>query len=340
MPRTLPSPLLIAALCIALGSVIDATVKGLALSMAVPAIVAWRFLVGGSIALGVYRARPRPLPSLRAIRFHALRGAVQVTSALLFFWSLTQLALAEATVIGFTSALMIAPLGAVILKEPVTRTSAIAAATGFLGAIFAVSAATGGAPETGQRVAGAAAAFLAAFLYAVTLVLIRLRSREEDPLTIAMFSNVFPALFLSPLLVLSLPGLDVSALPVLVLLGILGFTVWWLFSIAYSRGSARLAALCRGGHHHCGLPDRRGRGPVRDTAGGQAAGERHAGLGLGVALRPPPSRASRDPPPRLSWWRKRAWRGALRAISGRARPCGRPRPIRRASPAGRKGASR
>ncbi len=242
MPRTLPSPLLIAALCIALGSVIDATVKGLALSMAVPAIVAWRFLVGGSIALGVYRARPRPLPSLRAIRFHALRGAVQVTSALLFFWSLTQLALAEATVIGFTSALMIAPLGAVILKEPVTRTSAIAAATGFLGAIFAVSAATGGAPETGQRVAGAAAAFLAAFLYAVTLVLIRLRSREEDPLTIAMFSNVFPALFLSPLLVLSLPGLDVSALPVLVLLGILGFTVWWLFSIAYSRAPAQKLA--------------------------------------------------------------------------------------------------
>lgn len=240
--RSLSSPLLIAALCIALGSVIDATVKGVALTMAVPTIVAWRFLVGGSIALGVYRAKPRPLPSLRAIRFHAMRAAIQVTSAMLFFWSLTQLALAEATVIGFTSALMIAPLGAVILKEKISRTSALAALIGFLGAVLSVSAATDGAPETGQRVIGAAAAFLAAFLYALTLVLIRLRSREEDPLTIAMFSNVFPALFLSPVLILSLPTLNVSALPVLVLLGILGFTVWWLFSIAYSRAPAQKLA--------------------------------------------------------------------------------------------------
>ena len=167
---------------------------------------------------------------------------IQLAAAFLFFWSLTQLALAEATVIGFTAALMVAPLAAIILGERITPMSIAAAVIGFAGAALSVSTATNGAPEDAERLLGAAAAFVAAFLYALTLVLIRLRSREEPPLVIATFSNVIPALFLLPFLVTGLPALDLSLLPIFVGLGIGGFGVWWLFSIAYSNAPAQRLA--------------------------------------------------------------------------------------------------
>lgn len=244
MRLTSPSPILLAALCVAFGAVIDAIVKGVTAEAAVLTLLAWRFLFGGSFALSIYVAQGKPRPSARAVRFHAMRAVIQLASAFLFFWSLGQLALAEATVIGFTAALMVAPLASVILGEKVSRVSLSAAVAGFAGALFAISAETGGAPEDANRVLGAGAAFVAAFLYALTLVLVRLRAREEDPLTIVMFTNVFPALLLLPVLIAGLPALSIAYLPVFALLGALGFGVWWLFTIAYSNAPAqRLAPL-------------------------------------------------------------------------------------------------
>ncbi|MEL7481320.1 MAG: DMT family transporter [Pseudomonadota bacterium] len=242
--RLFVSPIFLAIVCIFLGSVIDAVVKGVAASVAVHTILAGRFFTGGAISLALYVAIIRQKPSLRAIRFHAMRAAVQLGAAGLFFWSLTQLALAEATVIGFTSALMIAPLGQLILGERMSRTSVIAALLGFAGAVFAVSAETGGAPADGQRIAGSAAAFVAAALYALTLVLIRLRSREEAPLTIVMFSNVIPGLVLLPVLFTTGPDLTFEQAAILFGLGCAGLSVWWMFSIAYSKAPAqRLAPI-------------------------------------------------------------------------------------------------
>lgn len=242
--RISPSPVLIAVLCIFLGSIIDAVVKGVLAEAALVSLLAWRFATGGVIAFGLFVATRQPRPTIRAVRFHALRSAVQLSSAFLFFWSLTQLALAEATVIGFTSALMVAPLAAVILRERITATSMIAAGLGFAGAFLAVSIETQGAPVDGRRVLGACAAFAAAFLYALTLVFIRLRAREEPPLVIAAFTNIIPGLMLFPFLLRGLPTQNWSVVPVFIGLGIIGFTVWWLFSVAYSRAPAqRLAPI-------------------------------------------------------------------------------------------------
>ncbi|MEO0883258.1 MAG: DMT family transporter [Pseudomonadota bacterium] len=242
--RLAVSPLLIAVLCILLGSIIDAVVKGVLIEATLVSLLAWRFATGGVIAFGLCLATRQRRPTFRAVRFHTLRSAVQLSSAFLFFWALTQLALAEATVIGFTSALMVAPLAAVILRERMTATSLIAAVVGFAGAVLAVSTETSGAPDDGQRILGAIAAFAAAFLYSLTLVFIRLRSREEPPLMIAAFTNIIPGLTLFPFLIAGLPSQNWSVVPVFVGLGVLGFAVWWMFSVAYSRAPAqRLAPI-------------------------------------------------------------------------------------------------
>lgn len=239
-----PSPILIYAVGIVLGCVIDAIVKGVAAELAVITLLAWRFLFGGGFALVAYVGARKPRPTLPALRFHLMRSCVQLLSAFLFFWALTQLSLAEVTVIGFTAALMMAPVARVVLGEPMNTISVVAAIVGFGGAVFAISSGTAGAPEGANRLLGAAAGFISALLYALTLVLVRLRARKEDSLTIVTFTNVLGAVLLMPFLLWSIPTMDWSYIPVLFLLGALGTGVWFLFTIAYSNAPAgRLAPI-------------------------------------------------------------------------------------------------
>ncbi len=242
--RSVFSPVLIVALCVLCGSGIDALVKGVAMSVPVIVLLAWRFMFGGSYMLTAFVLAKRARPSWRAVRFHLMRTAIHISSAFLFFWGVTQLALAEATVLGFTAVLMVPPLAALILGERVSKLSLGAALIGFGGAALAVSASTSGAPEETNRLLGAGAGLLSAFLYAVSLVLIRLRTRDEDPLTIAMFTNVFPGLMLLPVLIWSVPTVDMAFVPVFALLGAMGALVWYFMTFAYGRAPAqRLAPL-------------------------------------------------------------------------------------------------
>ena len=238
------SPLLIYAIGVALGCGIDGIVKHVATEMAVITLLAWRFFFGGGFALGAYVAAKKPAPTWPALRFHTMRSVIQLVSAYLFFWALTQLSLAEVTVIGFTAALMVAPVALVVLGEKITAVSIIAAVIGFAGAVFAISGETSGAPADGNRALGALAGFASAFLYALTLVLIRLRTRKEDTLTIVTFTNAIGGVLLLPVLVWSIPTMEWTHLPALVLLGALGTGVWWLFTHAYASAPAqRLAPI-------------------------------------------------------------------------------------------------
>ena len=237
-----PSPLFIVAFAVFLGAGIDASVKFLAADIDVVTLMAWRFLIGGAGVLGVYVWRRKPVPKWEAIRFHALRGLVQTTAALTFFWSLTQLALAEATVIGFTAALMIAPIAWLILGERLTAIAGIAALIGFGGAALAATGSTEGAPEDGNRLLGAISCLIAALCYALTLVLMRLRTRKEDTLTIVMFTNAFPALILLPYLLATDPIPNSADLPAYIGLAAAGTAVWWLMTLGYARAEAQKLA--------------------------------------------------------------------------------------------------
>ena len=240
----LKSPLLIYAIGVALGCGLDAIFKSVAAELAVITILAWRFFFGGGFTLAAYIAAKKPAPKWPAIRFHTLRAAIQLVSAFLFFWALTQLSLAEVTVIGFTAALMVAPVARVVLGEQITPVSLVAALIGFSGAAFAISAETSGAPVDGDRLLGALAGFASAFLYALTLVLVRLRSRKEDTLTIVTFTNTLGGILLLPVLIYAIPTMNWAYIPVLLLLGALGTSVWWLFTYAYANAPAgRLAPI-------------------------------------------------------------------------------------------------
>ena len=242
--RLLTHPLLICLLAVAVGACIDALVKGIAPDAGLHQLLAWRFLFGSILSLAVFRARKRPMPSGAAIRFHTMRGALQLVSVSLFFFAITVLPLAEITVIGFTAALLVPFLAGVILAEKPGAVAVIAAVVGFAGAALAVSGTPAGNVTPELRNLGLTAGFMSAFCYALMLILLRMRAKTEDATTIAMFSNVVPAVALLPVTFGVFGAPTWSDLPLFLLLGCMGYSVWVLMSLAYARAPAqRLAPL-------------------------------------------------------------------------------------------------
>jgi S-adenosylmethionine uptake transporter len=183
------------------------------------------------------------VPGLPAIRFHALRSLAQVISAFAFFYSLTQIALAEAVVMGFTAALMIAPIARVILGEKMSPVTILASLVGFAGAALAATAETQGGPPDGNRLYGTAAILVSAVLYALNIVLLRLRTKEEDSLTLVTFMNVFPALFLLPFMLLFSEWTPAAhSWGAMIAVAFLGIGIWSLMTMAYARARAQTLA--------------------------------------------------------------------------------------------------
>ncbi len=254
--RFLSAPLLVALIAIGIGTGIDALIKGIAPSAGLLHLLAWRFLFGGLIALIVFRHKKLAMPGREAIGFHTMRGLIQLATAFLFFYALMHLRLAEATIIGFTAALMVPPIARVLLGEKITSTALAATVIGFVGAAIAISDAPSQINASPDRTLGLIACFAAAFLYAIVLVLLRMRATKEDAVTIAMFTNVVPAIALLPISVGaimvaaipgSIPGLtapDWTYMPYFLMFGALGYCVWLLMTLAYARAPAqRLAPL-------------------------------------------------------------------------------------------------
>jgi S-adenosylmethionine uptake transporter len=240
----LPHPILLVCFGVVFGCGVDAVMKYVMMGgTSVITATAWRYILGSVIMVGLFAASRRPVPALPAIRFHALRSLAQVISAFAFFYSLTQIALAEAVVMGFTAALMIAPIARVILGERMSPVTIGASLIGFAGAALAATAETAGGPADGNRLYGTGAILVSAVLYALNIVLLRLRTKEEDSLTLVTFMNVFPALFLLPfMLVFSKWTPEAHSWGPMIGVACLGIGIWWMMTLAYGRAKAQTLA--------------------------------------------------------------------------------------------------
>ncbi len=245
------SPVLMALGGVVLGTVLDALVKGFASELPVLTIITWRFVFGAVITVGIYLAAGHRWPSIAAIRFHLLRSVFLAIAAVSFFWAVTQLALVEAIVLGFTAGLMIPPIARVLLGERMSPVFVGAGLVGFVGAAFATTGAVSHAPPDGQRALGFAAVLVTAFSYALSLVLLRLAARRGDAITTLMFNNVGPIIYIVPLLFLVSSVNDSGAIPivptlsqmgVIIGLAVVGVATWWLLTQAYAKAEAQQLA--------------------------------------------------------------------------------------------------
>ncbi len=233
--------LLIAVLGVLLGCIMDAMVKTLGLAYGVVLIATTRYVFGSLFAgIAVLATRAR-FPDASGLKRHALRSIAIAICSVLFFNCLTILPIAEATVLIFCAPLMIAPLARWILGEKIRPAAMIALAVGFVGVLITVQGAEDGV-ENVRRMEGIASGVAAAFLYALSMVLLRQLARHDDVVTTAFLSNLFPAIYLLPFAIALGMAPALPDLPLFALTGLTGFVMWFMLTTAYSRAQAQNVA--------------------------------------------------------------------------------------------------
>ncbi len=198
-----------------------------------------RSVIGAALMLPVWLVAARGRSSRAALRLHGLRSAVVTGMALLFFWGLTRLPMAEAMALSFIAPLIALYLAAVLLGEKIQRAAVIASLSGLLGvSVIALARASEGGWEP-RALDGVAAVLASAVLYAWNLILQRRQALVAHPVEVALFQNLFVALYLAPAApwLAAWPG--VAALHAGTLAAALGSVALMLLTWGYARAEAQ-----------------------------------------------------------------------------------------------------
>ncbi|MEM9605308.1 MAG: DMT family transporter [Pseudomonadota bacterium] len=120
---------------------------------------------------------------------HFARAVSGCGAAVAITWASANMALVDATAIGLSYGVLALMLGAVVLKETVTRRHGFAVAITLAGVAVVLS--NQGAFQSGLALVPASVAFLAAFLFAVEGLLISVLGRAERALTVMLYLTFF-----------------------------------------------------------------------------------------------------------------------------------------------------
>jgi S-adenosylmethionine uptake transporter len=120
---------------IALFSIMDMVMKGLTLAIGTFPTLLWRSLIGIVFAAIPFLATRNPWPRGTALRLHLLRGTMMVPMAVLFFWGLARIPIAQAVALTFIAPLTALVLAAFILKEPIGKRTVGGSIAAFAGIV-------------------------------------------------------------------------------------------------------------------------------------------------------------------------------------------------------------
>ncbi|MEG3169147.1 MULTISPECIES: DMT family transporter [Sphingomonas] len=242
-PRTV-SPALafaVAAFGIGLFSMMDAVMKSLVLAIGVYNALLWRQMISVGLGAVAWKLGNSGRPSKRALKLHCARGLVTTAMAVLFFWGLARVPMAQAISLTYIAPILALLLAALTLGERVgwkTFVASIAA----LGGVLVVMIGQGREVPGPETFHGTLAILGSAVLYAVNLVIARLQSQAARPGEIAFFQ----ALVITATLALAAPWLAVvpeaAQWPKLVLAAGLATASLWLLGWAYAHGDTGFLA--------------------------------------------------------------------------------------------------
>ena len=232
-------PFLAAAAGIATFSLMDATMKSASLAAGVYSALLLRSACGALLMLPIWLLADWQRPTLAALKVHWLRSAVVAAMALLFFWGLVRVPLAEAIALSFIAPLIALYLAAVLLGEKIQRRAIVASLLGFGGVLVIAGARLSEGTLNERSGWGIAAVLVSAVLYAWNLILQRQQAQLASPPEISFFQNLCVALILSlaaPWL-LSWPGS--GALQEIAIAAALAAAAVMLLSWGYARAEAQ-----------------------------------------------------------------------------------------------------
>lgn len=227
----------VAALGIACFSAMDALMKDLSLGIGTYNALLWRTAGGALIAAPFFLAMKRR-PSRAAVRLHLIRGSLSAVMAMLFFWGLARVPMAQAIALCFVAPLIALFLAAMILGERIERRAIGASVLGFAG-VLVILAAQAGAPQGPEVLVGSMAILCSAAIYAYNIILMRQQAQASGPVEIAFFMGLIMSgcyLVVAPFLA-EVPPVDTWT-PI-GLAALLTFLSLLLLAWAYARAEAQ-----------------------------------------------------------------------------------------------------
>jgi S-adenosylmethionine uptake transporter len=228
----------VATLGIALFSLMDALMKGLSLAIGTYNALLWRTLAGATMAGIVFLLRRSPWPTRPAMRFHLIRGTMSSVMAILFFWGLARVPMAQAIALAFVAPLIALYLAAILLDEKIERSAILASALGFAGVVV-ILAGQAEADLGPEAFWGSIAILGSAGLYAWNIILMRQQALLAGPIEIAFFTSfIMVSCFLvaAPFLAAAPPP---DQIPQILAAAVLAFGSLLLLSWAYARAEAQ-----------------------------------------------------------------------------------------------------
>lgn len=234
-------PALILTGAIVAGSAMDATIKFLTLTNHVLLVAFGRYLFGALFSFAIWQRAGMPVITKEMWRAHGLRGFVIGACAVLFFWALSILPLAEAVTLSFIYPLLAPFVAALILKERIRPSSMICAIVGFAGVIVAMQNAPTAA-ESPRYGIGVTAVLVSAAFFSIAMVLLRERAQKDGAAIVGLMTSFVPGVILFiPTLVIATPP-TLSDWPFFFQLGALAAVFMYLMAQAYARAEAQQLA--------------------------------------------------------------------------------------------------
>ncbi len=227
---------------IATFSAMDAVMKGLVLALGTYTTLFWRSLAGTAMAGALFARNPR-WPDRSTMRIHLARGILGSGMAVLFFWGLARVPLAQAIALAFIAPLIALYLAAVLLKEEVGPRMIGASLIAF-GGVIVIFIGQARADLGPDALIGSLAILASAICYAVNIILMRRQALVASPVEVGFFQS----LIMATVLVLALPFMGGIALPpadevpMIILAALLATSSLLLLTWAYARAEASYLA--------------------------------------------------------------------------------------------------
>lgn len=224
-------------------SVMDAVMKALVIALGIYAVSVWRSVVNLAIGAALYLPRRLPWPSSATLRIHVARAALVTVMAVLFFWGIARVPLAQAIALTFIAPLIALLLAVVFLGERIGPRSiggSIAAFAGVLVIVLGQARADLG-PEA---LIGSAAILGSAVCYAGNIVMMRRQALSAKPLEINFFQALtVMAIWIVAMAIFGTPETPGGQWGPIIVASLLSTAGGLLFAWAYARAEASYLAV-------------------------------------------------------------------------------------------------
>lgn len=186
--------------CMGIGtfSAMDAAMKSAALVVGVYTALLLRNAMATAISVPLWLAAGRPLPDRQTLLVHVQRSVTTAFMAVLFFYGLVRLPMAEGLAISFISPLIALYFAAVMLDERIRRQAILGSLLGIAGIVVIAAGRFGAGQMSTEALAGTLAILGSAIFYALNLVLQRKQATMAGPVEVALFQSGLVALILLP----------------------------------------------------------------------------------------------------------------------------------------------